>query len=114
MDTKPEQTGFENVVVSCQWSVLAADGTDTESTFGYTQFATPQEGDFTAYADLTEETVLGWVWSAPAEHGGVDRTERETALAAALTAKKTPPTVILANPWAPVPPEGGNPAPDTP
>ena len=114
MDTKPQQDGLENVVISCKWNLLGTDGEFTRSNFGYTRFEAPQSEDFTAYADLTEETVLGWVWAAPSENGGVVKADAEAAIAAGIEADRNPPSVILSNPWVPVPPVGGDPAPDTP
>ena len=102
MDTKPQQDGLENVVVSCRWTVTGVDGDITKSNFGYTHFAEPQEGDFTAYADLTEAQVLAWVWSAPAENGGVVQADAEAGIAASIAEEQAPKTVILSNPWAPV------------
>jgi uncharacterized lipoprotein YmbA len=110
MDTKPQQDGLENVVVSCRWSLSGTDGEQIKSNFGYTHFEAPQTGDFTAYADLTEAQVLAWVWAAPSENGGVVQADAETAVEAAIEAARTPPTVVLGNPWIPALP----PTPDAP
>jgi hypothetical protein len=37
----------------------------TASIDGSTQFSIPTEGEFTPYADLTEEQVLGWIQAEP-------------------------------------------------
>ena len=103
MDTKPSEDGLTDVVVSCQWSLSGTDGGDpavTASNYGYTKFAPPQAGDFTAYANLTQEQVLGWVWAAPAENGGVDKAAAESGIDSQIEAQKNPPAVILPNPWA--------------
>lgn len=100
MDTKPSEDGLTNVVVSCQWGLSGTDGTYTASNYGYTNFAAPQAGDFTAYANLTQDQVLGWVWSAPSENGGVDKTKAEEGIASQIEQQKNPPTVVLPNPWA--------------
>jgi hypothetical protein len=112
MDTKPSEDGLTDVVISCQWSVQGSEQQTpsgplnyvnpsyTASNFGYTKFAPPQAGDFTAYANLTQEQVLGWVWAAPAENGGVDKAAVEQGLADNIAQQQNPPTVILPNPWA--------------
>ena len=100
MDTKPSEDGLTDVVVSCKWSIQGVDGDLTASNFGYTTFAPPQAGDFTAYADLTQDQVLGWVWSAPSENGGVDKAAVEAGIEQQIEAQKNPPTVIIPNPWA--------------
>jgi hypothetical protein len=100
MDTKPSEDGLTDVVVSCQWSLSGTDGDYSASNFGYTKFAPPQAGDFTAYANLTQEQVLGWVWAAPAENGGVDKASAEQGIDSQIEQQMNPPTVILPNPWA--------------
>jgi hypothetical protein len=99
MDTKPSEDGLTDVVVSCQWSATATDNTLSASNYGYTQFGAPQVEDFTAYADLTQEQVLTWVWSAPPENGGVNQESMEAGLTASIAQQQNPPTVILPNPW---------------
>jgi len=48
--------------------------------------------DFTPYADLTEATVLGWVWES------VDKDATEAALQAKIDAEKNP-TTADGVPW---------------
>jgi hypothetical protein len=45
------------------------------------------------YADLTQETVLGWIWA-----NGVDKDAVEASLAAQIEAKKNP-TTATGVPW---------------
>jgi hypothetical protein len=45
------------------------------------------------YADLTEATVLGWIWA-----NGVDKDAVEASLAAQIEAKKNP-TTATGVPW---------------
>lgn len=97
MDTKPSLDELEKVVVSCQWSVSATDdGTPPVSVnnFGYATFTSPDPDSFTAYDDLTEADVLEWVWAS-----GIDREAVEAGLDNQIQQLKSPPTVILINPW---------------
>lgn len=98
MDTKLSVNGLEKVVVSCQWTVSGVDSEDPKirtSNYGYCTFKDPEEDTFLAYDDLTEATVLDWIWA-----NGVDRENVENGLASSMDTMRTPPTVILTNPWA--------------
>lgn len=103
MDTKLQEDGFTNVVVSCQWALQGVDGTLTASNYGYTKFGQPNPQDFVVYDNLTQEQVLSWVWAAPSDMGGVDKTAAEAGIAAQIEAQRNPPVVVLPNPWAPTP-----------
>jgi hypothetical protein len=95
MDTKKVDGDLTNVVVSCKWSVTAqADTGETQTTFGYANFASPSPEEFIAYDGLSEETVLGWVYAS-----GLDKEATEESLATQLEEKKNPPVVVLPNPW---------------
>jgi len=98
MDTKPSDNGQTDVVISCQWNCNATTGGDaptTASNYGYANFDPPSTQDFTAYPDLTQDQILGWVWSA-----GVDKAAVEAGLDAQIEKILNPPSVILSNPWA--------------
>lgn len=98
MDTKPSEDGLTNVVISCQWTCEATTGGDTPTTasnYGYAHFGPPSTTDFTAYPDLTQDQVLGWVWAS-----GVSQADVEAGLDANIEQQLNPPTVILPNPWS--------------
>lgn len=60
----PANLPVDNVVVGTRWTVTGTDEDGNSGTFsGATPFdlATVDTDNFTAYADLTEEQVLGWV-----------------------------------------------------
>jgi hypothetical protein len=50
--------------------------------------------DFTPYADLTQDQVLGWIWTA-----GVDKVNVELDLASQIELQVNPPVVVLPLPW---------------
>ena len=89
------ETNYEVVngyVFCAHWQATAVDGDYTASIYSTCSWA---EGTPTIpYADLTQETVLGWVWA-----NGVDKTATETALAAQIEAQKNPVT-STGVPWA--------------
>jgi len=75
-------TGF---VQTCHWQATAVDGDYTASIYSTCSWA---DGTPTIpYADLTQATVLGWVWA-----NGVDKQATEDALAANIALQKNPVT----------------------
>ena len=78
-------------VITAHWQATATDGDYTASTYSTCSWA---EGTPTIpYADLTQETVLGWVWA-----NGVDKQATEDALAANIALQKNP-TQASGTPW---------------
>ena len=78
-------------VLTAHWQATATDGDYTASTYSTCSWA---EGTPTiAYADLTPETVLGWVWET------VDKQATEDALAANIALQKNPVTAT-GTPWS--------------
>jgi len=78
-------------VTTAHWQATAVDGEHTASIYSTCSWA---DGTVTTpYADLTQDTVLGWVWA-----NGVDKTATETALAAQIALQKAPVTAS-GTPW---------------
>ena len=72
----------DGLVTTIHWTASAVDG-DYSASINNTQQL--ERGDsFVDYASLTEETVLGWLWTK------VDKEVVEAALAAQIEAKKNP------------------------
>jgi hypothetical protein len=80
-----------NGFVNCaHWQATAVDGEHTASIYSTCGWS---DGTVNVpYADLTEATVLTWVWET------VDKTATEAALAAQIEAKKNPVTAT-GTPW---------------
>ena len=89
------ETNYEVVngyVFCAHWRATAVDGDYTASIYSTCSWA---DGTPTIpYADLTQETVLGWVWA-----NGVDKQATEDALAANIALQKNPVTAT-GTPWA--------------
>ena len=94
MVVKPVDGVNTDVVVTAAWRCTATDGDFSASNYGSMGFASPS-GEFIAYPDLTEETVLGWVWA-----NGVDKAEVEANVARELDMQVNPPTVSKPLPWS--------------
>jgi hypothetical protein len=70
-------------VTTAHWTASAVDGDYSASTYSTSSWAdgTPT----TPYADLTQATVLGWIWT-----NGVDKKAVEASLQAQIDAQKNP------------------------
>ena len=94
MVVKPVDGAYTDCVVTATWRCTAVDGEYSASNYGSMGFASPS-GDFIAYPDLTEDTVLGWIWA-----NGVDKAEVEANVARELDMQVNPPTVAKPLPWS--------------
>jgi hypothetical protein len=80
-------------VVIAHWGCSKTDGDYTGSCYGAESFTPdPSSEDYVAYADLTEETVLGWIYAQ------VDKDAIETSVQAEIDGKKNP-TTLNGLPW---------------
>jgi hypothetical protein len=80
-----ERETSNGFVTTAHWQCNAVDGDYTASIYSTCSWA---DGTPTiAYADLTQATVLGWVWA-----NGVDKEATEAALAANIALQKAPVT----------------------
>ncbi len=78
-------------VFCAHWQATAVDGEHTASIYSTCSWADGTVN--TPYDQLTQETVLGWVWA-----NGVDKTATEAALAAQIEAQKNP-VSATGTPW---------------
>jgi hypothetical protein len=78
-------------VTTAHWTATAVDGEHTASIYSTCSWADGTVN--TPYADLTQDTVLGWVWA-----NGVDKTATEAALADQIALQKAPVTAS-GTPW---------------
>ena len=83
----------DGFVTTAHWQATAVDGEHTASIYATVSWS---EGTPTIpYANLTEATVLAWVWES------VDKTATESALAAQIALLKNPVTAT-GTPWGQV------------
>ena len=82
----------DGFVTTAHWQATAVDGEHSASIVNTCSWS---DGTPTVdYADLTEATVLGWIWA-----NGVDKDATEAALAAQIELKKNPVTATGV-PWS--------------
>ena len=73
----------DGFVTTAHWQATAVDGEHSASIYATCSWS---DGTPTVdYADLTEATVLGWIWA-----NGVDKDATEASLAAQIELKKNP------------------------
>ena len=80
-------TGF---VTTAHWTAIAVDGEHSAS--AYATVSWPEGTPAIPYANLTEATVLEWVWNA------VDKSATEASLAAQIALLKNP-VKATGTPW---------------
>jgi hypothetical protein len=104
MTCYPQAEGQTDVVFNVYWQCFGQEviGTDpaTSRVFsgrvGGVQPVTYTAGSpYTPYDQLTQEQVLGWIWS-----GGVDKTAAEAQVQAQIDNVMNPPVITPPLPWA--------------
>jgi hypothetical protein len=81
----------DGFVYQAHWTCTAVDGEHSASVYATCSWS---DGTPTvAYDQLTQETVLGWIWA-----NGIDKDATEAALAAQIELKKNP-TTATGVPW---------------
>ena len=88
--TQLDRKTADGFVTTAHWTCTAVDGEHSASIYSTCSWSDGTVN--TPYADLTETTVLTWVWES------VDKEATETALAAQIEAKKNPVTAS-GKPW---------------
>ena len=81
--TQLDRQTSNGFVTTTHWTASAVDGDYSASTYSTSSWAdgTPK----TPYADLTQATVLDWIWA-----NGVDKEAVEASLQAQIDAQKNP------------------------
>jgi hypothetical protein len=82
---------IDGFVTTAHWRATAVDGAHSASVYGTCGWTA--EAPTIPYAQLTQETVLGWVWA-----NGVDKEAIEASLASQIKLQKHPVTATGV-PW---------------
>jgi len=91
----PDAEGKQDYVVTAHWQCNGVDGDYSGSVYSTCSFPVVQGEAFVPYADLTLETVLGWIWA-----NGVDKAATEAAVEQQIENQINPPVVSPALPWS--------------
>jgi hypothetical protein len=93
----PELNGFSDVVITVKWEAVAKNGDQTTKISGQSLVDLNEDDEFTPFADLTKEQVLGWVWAGLGENG---KSLVEGNLENHLVNMNTSPVITQTPPWA--------------
>jgi hypothetical protein len=88
--TQLDRQTSNGFVTTAHWTASAVDGDYSASI--YATCSWPDGTPTTPYANLTQETVLGWVWET------VNKAETEASLASQIALQKNP-VVATGVPW---------------
>lgn len=94
MMVKTQESGQTDVVYLVDWLASDTDGVNEARRGGKTEV--PMSDNFTPYADLTEQQVLGWVWAAMGDEA---KAALEANLNMQIVYMQQPPVVSLPLPW---------------
>ena len=95
LDCLPQSAEGADYVVTAHWQCNGSDGTYSGSVYSTCSFPVVQGESFVPYADLTLDTVLGWIWA-----NGVDKDATEAAVEQQIQNQINPPIVSPPLPWA--------------
>lgn len=93
MDVYTQQDGKNQVVYNVHWTCSGVFADTTGSVYSTCSLPAPEDS-FTAYADLTQDQVLNWIWA-----NGVDKTSAEDAVNQQIRDKIAPATQTPPLPW---------------
>jgi len=94
LETAPSEDGLEKVVKTIHWRRSVTDDSgNTTDIYGALSIPSPDAGNFTAYADLTQSTIEGWL------DANLDVDNLNTRLDSKLEAIVNPSRVTYDLPW---------------
>lgn len=93
METAPSEDGLTDVVKTIHWRYKGVDGDYQAEVYSSFACASPSPTDFTAYEDLTEADVIGWL------EAGIDVDAMKENIDSQIENLKNPPIVSLPLPW---------------
>lgn len=93
METAPSEDGLTDVVKTIHWRYKGVDGDYQAEVYSSFACPSPSSTDFTAYEDLTEADVIGWL------EAGIDVDAMNTNIDSQIENLKNPPIVSLPLPW---------------
>lgn len=96
MEVVPQEASVSDVVANVAWKLVGADGEYTSEVAGTVSLNPYQPGQpFTPYEDLTQEQVLGWVFTALGNYVG----SYEALVAYKIAEQQKPPVEPRPLPW---------------
>jgi hypothetical protein len=96
LECYPQHNNHTDVVFTVHWRRQATDGTHTADIYGSQSVTLDPDAPFTAYADLTEPQVIGWLEAA---FGEELLASQIAALDSQIENQINPPVVCPPLPW---------------
>jgi hypothetical protein len=96
LEAYPEYANETNVVFTVHWNLTGTEDTHTGYVYGSVGLELDEEAEFTPFADLTKEQVIGWVHEAL---GPEQVATYEESVANQIKVSKTPTVVYPTLPW---------------
>ena len=96
LECYPEHDNHTDVVFTVHWRRQATDGTHTADIYGSQSVTLDPAAPFTAYADLTEAQVIGWLEAA---FGEETLEAQKASLDKQIEDQINPPVLRPALPW---------------
>ena len=95
MDCYPQADNETDVVFNVHWTCSGVDGEYNGSVYSTCSVPLSGTGTFIPYSQLTQDTVLGWIWA-----NGVSKDATEAAVEQQIQNQITPPVVQPQLPWS--------------
>ena len=96
IDAYPQVMGEQDVVYNVHWVLAGSEAGATASVYGTQEVTYDAQATFTAYEDLTEPLVLGWVLDAMSDNRVA---EIEGIVAAHISEQRAPASYSPPLPW---------------
>lgn len=93
LEYAPELNGLKKVITSVHWRYIGTDGEISQDVYGVEGVEIPEDDEFIAYEDLTEQIVIEWLESK------LDVEKLQENLANQIEAIKNPKVVVDTNPF---------------
>jgi hypothetical protein len=95
MKTTPTSADPAEAVITVGWRCNGTQDSYSASVYSTCSLPPADPANFTPYADLTQDQVLGWIWA-----NGVDQASAEAAVQQQIDNQINPPVIQPPLPWA--------------
>jgi hypothetical protein len=95
MNTTPTSADPAEAVITVGWRCNGTQDSYSASVYSTCSLPPADPANFTPYADLTQDIVLGWIWA-----NGVDKDATEAAVQQQIDNQINPPVIQPPLPWA--------------
>jgi hypothetical protein len=95
MNTTPTSADPAEAVITVGWRCNGTQDSYSASVYSTCSLPPADPANFTPYADLTQDQVLGWIWA-----NGVDKDATEAAVQQQIDNQINPPVIQPPLPWA--------------